>query len=169
MSADELSIRLATAEDVEFVREMLYLAANRPGEEWPPLEESLQEPRNVRFWRDFGREGDLGVIAERAGRPVGAAWVRLFGGDELSAIDEPEVAVLAIGVAELERGRGIGGLLMTELIQRARSADMPAISLTTGLFNEAALRLYASHGFAEVFRRGDGVQMRLDLGGQDRK
>jgi hypothetical protein len=38
-----------------------------------------------------------------------------------------------------------------------------AISLTTGLFNEAALRLYEAHGFTEVFRHGDGVQMRLDL------
>ncbi|MGH9261662.1 MAG: hypothetical protein ACRD08_17500 [Acidimicrobiales bacterium] len=39
----------------------------------------------------------------------------------------------------------------------------PGPTLTTGLFNEATVRLYRSHGFAEALRRGDGVQMRLTL------
>lgn len=163
MVAGDITVRQATSDDVEFVQEMLYQAANRPGYEWPSLEESLREPRNVRFWRDFGRAGDLGVIAERDGQPIGAAWIRFFHDDELSPIDDPGVAVLAIGVVESERGRSVGSMLMSQLVELARRAGVRAISLTTGLFNEAALRLYEAHGFTKVFRHGDGVQMRLDL------
>jgi ribosomal protein S18 acetylase RimI-like enzyme len=54
-------------------------------------------------------------------------------------------------------------MLMSQLVELARRAGVRAISLTTGLFNEAALRLYEAHGFTKVFRHGDGVQMRLDL------
>jgi ribosomal protein S18 acetylase RimI-like enzyme len=53
---------------------------------------------------------------------------------------------------------------MDALIEEARASDVPAISLTTGLFYEAAIHLYRRRGFAEVLRRGEGVQMRLDLG-----
>jgi ribosomal protein S18 acetylase RimI-like enzyme len=87
-----------------------------------------------------------------------------FAREELSPIDDPNVPVLTIGVERDDRGRGVGGLLMDALIEEARASDVPAISLTTGLFYEAAIHLYRRRGFAEVLRRGEGVQMRLDLG-----
>ena len=54
-------------------------------------------------------------------------------------------------------------VLMDALIAKARLKGVRAISLTTGLFNEAAVRLYRRRGFDEVLRRGDGVQMHLVL------
>jgi ribosomal protein S18 acetylase RimI-like enzyme len=61
------------------------------------------------------------------------------------------------------RGRGVGGLLMGALIEQARASGVRAISLTTGPFNAAVVRLYRRRGFAEVLRRGDGVKMVLVL------
>lgn len=142
---------------------MLYEAANRPGTAWPAFEVSMEEARNSRFWSGWMREGDVGVVAEDGTVPVGAAWIRRFAGEELSPIDDPHVPVLAIGVERDYRGRGVGGLLMDALIEQARTSGVKSISLTTGLFNEAALRLYRGRGFAEVFRRGEGVRMRLVL------
>jgi GNAT superfamily N-acetyltransferase len=55
------------------------------------------------------------------------------------------------------------GLLMDALIAEARASGVTAITLRTGLFNDAAVRLYRRRGFAEPFSRGDGVQMRLAL------
>jgi hypothetical protein len=49
------------------------------------------------------------------------------------------------------------------LIAEARASGVTAITLTTGLFNDAVVRLYRRRGFAEPFRRGDGVEMRLAL------
>lgn len=142
---------------------MLYEAANRPGTAWPAFEASMEEARNRRFWEGWMREGDVGVVAEDGTVPVGAAWIRRFAGEELSPIDDPEVPVLAIGVERDYRGRGVGGLLMDALIEQARTSGVRAISLTTGLFNDAALHLYGSRGFVEVFRRGEGVQMGLAM------
>ncbi len=126
-------------------------------------QDSLQEARSRRFWSGWMRAGDIGRAAEVGPTPVGAAWARRFSGDELSPIDDPEVPVLAIGVEASHRGRGIGGLLLDALIERERAEGVPAIDLTTGLFNEVALRLYRGRGFAEVSRWGEGVQMRVDL------
>ena len=163
MTSRGFAVRSADDEDLPFLRRMLYEAANRPGTPWPSFDDSMEEPRNKRFWSGWMREGDIGVVAERGPVPVGAAWVRRFTGEELSPIDDPEVPVLAIGVEREHRGRGVGGLLLDALIDRAQANSIRAISLTTGVFNDAAMRLYRRRGFDEVLRRGDGVQMRLLL------
>ena len=154
-----MGVRLAVDEDLPLLRRMLYEAANRPGSAWPAFDASMEEPRNKRFWSGWMREGDVGVVAEDGAMPVGAAWIRCFVGEELSPTDDPEVPVLATGVERDYRGRGVGGLLMDALIEQARARGVRAISLTTGLFNDAAVRLYRRRGFAEVLRRGEGVTM----------
>ena len=158
-----LVVRAALEEDLQSLRKMLYEAANRPDAPWPAFEVSMEETRNRRFWSGWMRPDDLGVVAEDDTVPVGMAWIRRFAGEELSPIDHSEVPVLAIGVERNYRGCGVGGLLMDALIEHARASGVRAISLTTGLFNDAAVRLYRSRGFAEVFRHGEGIQMRLTL------
>jgi ribosomal protein S18 acetylase RimI-like enzyme len=158
-----LGVRPAFDEDLPFLRRMLYEAANRPGSPWPAFDVSMEEARNKRFWSGWTRGGDVGVVAEDGSVPVGAAWIRRFAGEELSPIDDEDVPVLAIGVERDYRGRGVGGLLMDALIEQARTSGIHAISLTTGLFNDAAVRLYRRHGFVEVLRRGEGVKMVLVL------
>jgi ribosomal protein S18 acetylase RimI-like enzyme len=158
-----LMVRIAGPEDLPFIKKMLYEAANRAGTEWPPLEQSLNERWNRRFWIDWLREGDLGVIAQDGHRPVGAAWLRRFSGAELSPNDDPEVPVLAIAVDKDYRGQGVGKELMRALIQQAKRQGIRAIDLVTDLFNEPALRLYRANGFEETFRRGDSVRMRSAL------
>jgi GNAT superfamily N-acetyltransferase len=158
-----LNWRPAVEEDLPFLQKMLYEAANRPGSPWPAFDVSMEEPRNKRFWSGWMREGDIGVVAEDGTTPVGAAWIRRFADEELSAIDDEGVPVLAIGVERDYRGRGVGGLRMDALIEQARATGDRAISLTTGLFNHVALRLYRRRGFVEVLRRGEGVKMVLVL------
>ena len=85
-----MEIRPLTADDLPFLRRMLDAAAF-----WRPMPTSPLPPRLrqlvlrpilrmlVRnylglYHRDWGRPGDVGVIAEMDGRPVGAAWYRLF-------------------------------------------------------------------------------------------
>jgi ribosomal-protein-alanine N-acetyltransferase len=158
-----LSWRPAVNEDLPLLQMMLYEAANRPGSPWPAFEVSMEEARNTRFWSGWMREGDIGVVAEDGTILVGAAWIRRFAGEELSPIDDEGVPVLAIGVEHDYRGRGVGGLLMDALIEQARASGVRTISLTTGLFNPAAVRLYSGRGFVEVLRRGEGVKMVLVL------
>jgi ribosomal protein S18 acetylase RimI-like enzyme len=158
-----LMVRTAGPEDLPFIKKMLYEAANRAGTEWPPLEQSRNEPWNRRFWIGWPRTGDFGVIAQDGHRPVGAAWLRRFSGAELSPNDDPEVPVLAIAVDRDHRGQGVGRELMRALIQQAKRQGIRAIDLVTDLFNDPALRLYRANGFEETFRRGDSVRMRSAL------
>ena len=76
---------------------------------------------------------------------------------------EPEVPVLAIGVVEGWRGRGVGGVLIDALLERARSLGVRAIDLTAGSFNEAGVRLYHSFGFVDTATHGDVIRMRATL------
>jgi ribosomal protein S18 acetylase RimI-like enzyme len=161
---DALIVRDARPDDRGFVQRMLYEAVNRPGTDWPTFEDCMEEPRNRRHWIGLmTRSGDRGVVAELARRPVGAAWVRRMRGNELRPLDDPAVPVLAIAVESEYRGRGIGGRLMTALLDRARDAGTSAIDLDTGSFNEAAVRLYHSQGFVDTGHYGEGIRMRIVL------
>jgi GNAT superfamily N-acetyltransferase len=109
------------------------------------------------------RDGDLGVVAERPGAPLGAAWVRRFSGQELGPWDDPEVPVLAVAVERPFRGMGVGMALLKTLLAFATDEGVRAIDLTTGTFNEAAVRLYHSCGFVDIAQRGEAVRMRVVL------
>lgn len=163
MSNTEVSVRAAEPRDLGFMKETLYQAANRPGDNWPPLEESLQEPNNLRFWREFPRRGDLAVIAELDGVPVGAAWIRPFSDDELTAMDDPRVPVLVMAVQEQHRGSGVGGSIMSSLVNLATADGVQAINLTTREYLTAAVHLYERSGFRTAARRGTQLKMRLTL------
>lgn len=158
-----VAVRDAGATDLPFIKLMLYEAANRPGEAWPPFEASMDELRNRRFWISFPRDGDIGVVAEADKEPIGAAWIRRFDGDEKGPLDDPDVPVLAIGFVEEWRGRGVGTALMRSLLNRARRDGVAAIDLTTGAFNEAGVRLYYASGFVDTGRFGEAIRMRARI------
>lgn len=69
----------------------------------------------------------------------------------LVAADQGELANIAVVAAY--RGRGVGRLLLNDLLERARAAGVRQLFLEVRVSNEAALRLYASAGFEEVGRR----------------
>jgi GNAT superfamily N-acetyltransferase len=158
-------VREATAGDLALIQWMLYLASQRPGSDPPPFESSLHEPRNMRFWRDWPRDNDIGVVAEEDGRPVGAAWARHFSGEDLWPWDDPAVPVLVMAVEAGSRGKGIGKALLEALIARARERGEGALDLLTGTYNEVAINLYLSCGFERVRSFGLAVRMRLALTG----
>jgi hypothetical protein len=95
----DVTVRDSVPEDLVFMKRMLYEAANRAGEEWPPFDVAMDELRNRRFWSGLmTRSTDVGVIAEHNGDPIGACWVRQFAEGERGPMDEPGVPVLAIAV-----------------------------------------------------------------------
>jgi ribosomal-protein-alanine N-acetyltransferase len=74
----------------------------------------------------------------------------------LVAADQGELANIAVVAAY--RGRGVGRLLLNDLLERARAAGVRQLFLEVRVSNEAALRLYASAGFEEVGRRPNYYQ-----------
>lgn len=143
---------------------MLYEAAIRPDGARRRFEDVLADPRNARFVVDWGRPGDIGVIAEEAGEPVGAAWLRTHAGDEFAPgyVGEP-FAQLAIAVVPTHRGRRWGRRLLERLLEEADKNDLSEVQLTVGLANVPAVRLYESTGFSTILSDGLSARMRRVL------
>lgn len=156
--------------DTPVLREMLYYAAHLYEEQAPW---SWEDPRLQVWFAGWGRGGDRGLIAvdEAARRPLGAAWLRLHPEGASTGYVDEHTPELAIGIVPESRGQGLGGALLSALIETVR-AEVPAIVLTVRDGNPAR-RLYERHGFVEIGRAGNRVggqstKMLLDLRGGSR-
>jgi ribosomal protein S18 acetylase RimI-like enzyme len=143
--------RLVARADPKFLVEMLYEAVywhDDGEEERPPLDAMLADPRNARYVEEWGRPGDLAIVAlDRQEEAIGAAWCRRFTavapGYGFVAADVPE---LAIAVFPEFRRTGVGSLLLGSLIARSRATDARGMSLSVARANPARA-LYVRHGF----------------------
>jgi ribosomal protein S18 acetylase RimI-like enzyme len=145
-------VRRGGHQDVRFLRDMLHHAYY-----WRERDPGSTAMRYVRAW---GRPGDTAVIALEEGFPVGAAWYRVFPAAEpgYGYVDErtPE---LAIAVVPSKRGHGIGDALLRALLEKARQAGYPSLSLSVDSQNAGAIRLYERHGFERTADDGDSLTM----------
>jgi ribosomal protein S18 acetylase RimI-like enzyme len=162
--------RLSSRADPAFLAEMLYEAVNwrdDGAEERPPLDELLARSELRRYVEDWGRVGDVAIVAlDRLNEPVGAAWYRQFSADKpgfgFVAVDVPE---LAIAVYPECRGQRVGSLLLGTIVSRARAGGYRSISLSVDPDNPAC-RLYTRHGFEVAAPTDNGapsLTMVLDL------
>lgn len=155
-----LTVRPADAADAAFLGCMLQAAAYwRPGAQPPPLAEVLADPHLAVYLEGWPRRGDRGVVAERDGRAVGAAWYRLC--DEARhgyGYVDPATPEVSVAVEESHRGHGVGRALLTALMAQAERDGHPALSLSVERANPA-LRLYTALGFTSVGPEGGSVTM----------
>jgi ribosomal-protein-alanine N-acetyltransferase len=83
------------------------------------------------------------VVAERDGVVVGYAGLAVTG----------DADVQTLAVSPREQGRGLGRLLLADLLEEAGRRHAPAVLLEVRADNTAAQALYASAGFSEIARR----------------
>ena len=141
--------------DLDFLGEMTLLAAFPPG----PLPDGASEmPRVTRWFVEWGRAGDAGVVAWHRGGRLGAAWCRVQGDVLARDVDGCPLPELAIAVAPAHRGRGVGARLLDGLACAAAAAGHKAVSLAVNAQNPA-LRLYERAGFRVVSSDGDRLTM----------
>jgi GNAT superfamily N-acetyltransferase len=157
-----ITIRPAERADVPFLHEMLLLAARwRSGE--GSIQEILADERLARYVEGWGRASDFAVIAVRSGKPIGAAWYRLFSEQApgYGFIDEstPE---LSLAVARDHRGVGVGSAILDRLLDHAKLSGIGAVSLSVDAENPA-VRLYERRGFEKVVKVDGSWTMRLEL------
>lgn len=158
-------IRLANADDVDFLRAMLYEAVCwRPNQPRPPHEAVLAEPELAKLLAGWGRQGDAGVVAVREdGTSLGAAWYRFWTTANHSyGFVDAKTPELGIAVCREARQIGIGTALLTALLEQARLANVARLSLSVEPENFSR-RLYEKLGFKVVGVSGTAWTMLVEL------
>jgi GNAT superfamily N-acetyltransferase len=134
-------IRKGSYADVPFMRAMLAHAYH-----WrvAGLETEIPLSRYVDNW---GRPGDVAVIAAEGRNPVGAAWFRTFGADAPGyGFVDAQTPELTIAVVPSKRRHGVGQELLDALLERARAAGVGQLSLSVEK-DSPAVAFYERNGF----------------------
>jgi GNAT superfamily N-acetyltransferase len=150
-------IRRGGQQDVAFMRSLLTHAYN-----WHVnrLDADVPIGRYVDGW---GRPGDTALIAMEGGHRVGAAWFRLFrrAAPGYGFVDEqtPEVTIV---VVPSRQGQGIGKLLLSGLIDRARGDAYRALSVSVER-GAAEVAAFEGEGFEQVEETNHAVILRRTI------
>jgi len=154
-----LIIRKITTDEIPRLRDFLYEAIFIPEGVEKPGREILDIPEIACYASDFGRPGDLCLVAELSGELAGAVWVRLFahGAKGFGYVDE-DTPELSMSVLTGYRRRGIGTSLLSAMIDRLEQLGHEQVSLSVDLDNYA-LRLYRKFGFEIVAIREGSATM----------
>lgn len=123
----------------------------------------IEEPDIAVYIEDFGREGDICLVAETEGVIAGAVWTRLFTtGTQGYGFIAPDIPELSMSVLEQYRRQGIGTTLLAGMLKRLASEGYPQVSLSVDLANYA-YRMYVKSGFEDYARHEDSMTMRRTL------
>ncbi|MGB0864862.1 MAG: GNAT family N-acetyltransferase [Granulosicoccaceae bacterium] len=147
-----ISTRTLTAADQAHLWHWLHLALWDP----PPAGlrpiRVLNEPGTRIYAEHWGRPGDLGLLAQKQGKNIGACWMRCLPESEGLAFVDAQTPQLGISLEEVHRGRGYGEQLMRATLRAAKQAGYRQVSLTVHPENPAQ-RAYRRCGFESIGTR----------------
>lgn len=140
-------IRELKQNEIPVLSDFLYEAIFQRYEDNLCPRDIINEPELKIFIEDFGKPDDLCLVAEVAGKIIGAVWTRILCGNVkgFGNIDEytPE---FAISIYKEFRGRGIGTELMRSMLHLLKNKDYKQASLAVQKDNYA-VAMYKKVGF----------------------
>ncbi len=160
MDTPDFTLRPATEADRTYLARLLYLT-DVFGDETGQISEGFAEDLEAYVGAWAPDQG--GIIAlSPEGIPAGGVWVRA-GGEKRPPYGFVEAAIpeLAIAVEGRYAGRGLGTRLIRAMMDQARAAGHPGVSLAVDAGNDRARRLYLKLGFELVERQASGGESML--------
>lgn len=146
----DFAIRPTSADDEGFLWLMLYYASHSDHEVGVSPTDIRRDRELTGYIEGWCGLGHVGVVAETATGPVGAAWLRRL--DETDSSNPVYVSAgvpeLAIAVQPGMEGGGIGSALLSELLESV-SGRFPGVVLSARADNPA-ITLYERFGFSKV-------------------
>lgn len=159
-----IRFRVGDRSDRDLVGRCVYLAlAWNPDRDIPNQATVLSHPEVTRYHAEWGRPGDVVVIAQGGEGPVGYAFARLFTHtDHGHGFVDETTPEMGVAIEPEYRGGGIGTGLLEHLHHELRLAGFTAVSLSVELDNRAK-RLYERLGYVETAQRDGASIMVLAL------
>ena len=150
-------IRKGSHADVPFMRSML---AHAYGWRVNALDAEVPMARYIDNW---GRDGDVALIATETGHRVGAAWLRRFKASEpgYGFVDE-QTPELTISIVPSRRRHGVGQELLDALLEKARAEGHSTVSLSVEA-DSPAVAFYERNGFERAGEAAGGIVMKRTL------
>jgi GNAT superfamily N-acetyltransferase len=143
-----VEIRRASIDDTAHLARLRWLWRTSERGEYG-LSEPEFETAFTRWWSGH-QSGHTAFIAERAGHPVGMAWLAIF--DRIphpGRLDRRAGNVQSVFVLEEHRNRGIGGALVEAVIAEAHARGLGYLIVHP---SERSYPLYERFGFRETNR-----------------
>ena len=141
--APSFTIRPAATDDLPGINEIYNQAVLRTTGTFDTEPKSLDDRRT---WFDEHHDGLPVLVYEEAGTLRG--WVSLSRYSDRAAYDA--TAEISVYVDEAQRGRGIGGKLVADLIEEIQLGALRTIIARIATENAASVRLHERAGFVTV-------------------
>ncbi len=146
--------------NADLLKSILYLAFYVPEGEPPFPRSILERPDILKYYKNWGKEGDYGFIAFTNNEAIGASWCRLHRPpDEGYGFVNEETPELNIALIPAARGQGLGTQLLRKLEEKIRVEDIPSLSLSVDVRNLIAFELYKKLGYKIITTAGTAITM----------
>ena len=140
-------LRELRKDETGLLKEFLYEAIFIPEGAEAPDRSIVDRPELALYYKDFGSgPADNCIVAEADGKVVGSVWTRIM--KDYGFVDD-ETPSFAISLYEEYRGKGIGTMMMRQMLQLLKTQGYKRASLAVQKENYA-VKMYEKTGFKTV-------------------
>ena len=153
-------IRKLRKDETGILREFLYESIFIPEGEEAPDRSIIDQPELAIYYDGFGKgKADNCIVAEVGGSVVGAVWTRIM--NDYGHVDD-ETPSFAISLYEEYRGKGIGTMMMRQMLELLQEQGYEKASLAVQKANYA-VKMYENVGFKTVDESDEEYIMLCEL------
>ena len=140
-------LRKLRKDEIGLIKEFLYEAVFIPEGVEAPDRSIIDQPELAIYYDGFGKgKADNCIVAEVGGSVVGAVWTRIM--NDYGHVDD-ETPSFAISLYEEYRGKGIGTMMMRQMLELLQEQGYEKASLAVQKANYA-VKMYENVGFKTV-------------------
>ena len=153
-------LRKLRKDEIGLIEEFLYEAVFIPEGVEAPDRSIIDQPELAIYYDGFGQgKADNCIVAEVGGSVVGAVWTRIM--NDYGHVDD-ETPSFAISLYEEYRGKGIGTMMMRQMLELLQEQGYEKASLAVQKANYA-VKMYENVGFKTVDESDEEYIMLCEL------
>ena len=153
-------LRELRKDETGLLKDFLYEAIFVPEGVEAPDRSIIERPELALYYKDFGSgPADNCIVAEADGKVVGAVWTRIM--DDYGHVKD-DIPSFAISLYKEYRGKGIGTMMMRQMLQLLKTQGYKKASLAVQKENYA-VKMYEKAGFKTVKENDEEFIMVCEL------